>query len=160
MKLLITLAIIFIVLNLGIWGLYFFGDKMIKIPDIQPVPKELTFEKPNTEIKLDLPIPEGEKVVIAKKGNTRGLQSLETMVVAQEANKSTYHVMIFDSNKTLLFERKNDLVAPNKISLQTFNSDKNISFHLDFTNNISGYFLRWNGFLYTSPENEFGLSSR
>jgi len=115
MKLLIVLAATFLVLNLGIWGLYFFGKDMIKIPEIPAVPKELSFEKPTTRINLDLPIPEGEKAVLVKKGKTRGLDGMETMVVAEESASKTYHLMIFDNQKTLIFEDKNTLMLPDKI---------------------------------------------
>lgn len=153
MKLLIILASIFLLLNLGIWGLYFFGKDMIKIPEIPAVPKELSFEKPPTQINLDLPIPEGERVLLAKKGKTRGFDALETLVITEEPAK-TYHIMIFDAQKALLYDQKSVLAAPGKILLQAYEGDGRLSFYLEYANSIPGYFLRWNGYQYTVPENE------
>src|SRR3989338_2850299 len=130
MKLLIVLADTFLILNIGIWGLYFFGKNMIKIPEIPAVPKELSFEKPLTRINLDLPIPEGEKAVLVKKGKTRGLDGMETMVVTEELGSKTYHLMIFDSQKTLIFEDKNTMMLPDKILLQVYEGDIRPSFYL------------------------------
>lgn len=156
MRLLVILAIIFLILNLGIWGLYFFGNDLIKLPEIPQAPKELTFEKPEKQIKLDLPIPEGEKAVMVKKGKTRGLESFETLVIAEEAAK-THHLMIFDAQKALLFELKNTMVLPEKIQLQTYEGDSRPSFYLAYSSDISGYHLRWNGYQYVVPENEKDL---
>src|SRR3989338_1209101 len=149
MKLLIVLADTFLILNIGIWGLYFFGKNMIKIPEIPAVPKELSFEKPLTRINLDLPIPEGEKAVLVKKGKTRGLDGMETMVVAEESASKTYHLMIF--------EDKNTLMLPDKILLQVYEGDSRPSFYLAFPNSIPGYHRRWNGYQYIVPENEKDL---
>ena len=157
MKLLIVLASVFAILNIGIWGLYFFGKDMIKIPEIPAVPKELSFEKPLTRINLDLPIPEGEKAVLVKKGKTRGLDGMETMVVAEELASKTYHLMIFDSQKTLIFEDKNTMMPPDKILLQVYEGDIRPSFYLPFSNNLPGYHLKWNGYQYIVPENEKDL---
>ena len=157
MKLLIVLASVFAILNIGIWGLYFFGKDMIKIPEIPAVPKELSFEKPPTQINLDLPIPEGEKAVLVKKGKTRGLDGMETMVVAEESASKTYHLMIFDNQKTLIFEDKNTMMLPDKILLQVYEGDSRPSFYLAFSNNLPGYHLKWNGYQYIVPENEKDL---
>ena len=157
MKLLIVLAATFLILNIGIWGLYFFGKDMIKIPEIPAVPKELSFEKPLTRINLDLPIPEGEKAVLVKKGKTRGLDGMETMVVAEELASKTYHLMIFDNQKTLIFEDKNTMMLPDKILLQVYEGDSRPSFYLAFSNNLPGYHLKWNGYQYIVPENEKDL---
>ncbi|TAN58453.1 hypothetical protein EPN15_01065 [Patescibacteria group bacterium] len=157
MRLLIVLAATFLVLNIGIWGLYFFGKDMIKIPEIPAVPKELSFEKPQPQIKLDLPIPEGEKAVLVKKGKTRGLDGIETMVVAEELASKTYHLMIFDNQKTLIFEDKNTLMLPDKILLQVYEGDSHPSFYLSFPGSIPGYHLKWNGYQYIVPENEKDL---
>ena len=138
MKLLIVLAVTFLILNIGIWGLYFFGKDMIKIPEIPAVPKELSFEKPLTRINLDLPIPEGEKAVLVKKGKTRGLDGMETMVVAEELASKTYHLMIFDNQKILIFEDKNTMMLPDKILLQVYEGDIRPSFYLAFSNNLPG----------------------
>ena len=157
MKLLIVLAATFLILNIGIWGLYFFGKDVIKIPEIPAVPKELSFEKPSTRISLDLPIPEGEKAVLVKKGKTRGLDGMETMVVAEELASKTYHLMIFDNQKILIFEDKNTMMPPDKILLQVYEGDIRPSFYLAFSNNLPGYHLKWNGYQYIVPENEKDL---
>ncbi|MEK7130732.1 MAG: hypothetical protein AAB793_03690, partial [Patescibacteria group bacterium] len=129
----------------------------IKIPEIPAVPKELSFEKPPTRINLDLPIPEGEKAILVKKGKTRGLDGMETMVVTEELASKTYHLMIFDNQKTLIFEDKNTLMLPDKILLQVYEGDSRPSFYLAFASNIPGYHMRWNGYWYVIPENEKDL---
>ena len=160
MKLLVTLAVIFILLNAGIWGLYFFGGNLVTILSIPDAPKPLTFEKPIVTIKVDLPIPEGEKVLLVKKGKTRGLDQNETLVVTQESSNPTFHVMIFDAQKALLYERKLLLLIPSDILVKTYEQDTHPSFYLVFSEKTPGYFIRWTGYQYAVPENEKDLSSR
>ena len=65
--------------------------------------------------------------------------------------------MIFDNQKTLIFEDKNTMMLPDKILLQVYEGDIRPSFYLAFSNNLPGYHLKWNGYQYIVPENEKDL---
>ncbi len=159
MKLFIVIASVFFLLAIGVWGIYFFGGSIVDIPSIPDALKPIVFEKPNIPIKVDLPVPEGETVLLVKKGKTRGLEENETLIIAKEAVGDTLHMMIFDSQKSLLYEKKGMLVAPNDVQVKTFEKDTHPSFYCVLGSN-QGYFVRWNGYQYAVPENEKDLSSR
>jgi len=126
--------------------------KLSGSPTISPSPS-LT-PSPSPSGTPDYKVSEDETFVIASTADTNGDNKEETLVITKMTN-GKYHLYVLSSEGQSLFDNKELLKKPVRISTQTYNAatENYLSWMLVFTEQSGDLaFVHWNGQQYEIPQ--------